>query len=157
MPSFVRFLVFVLMEVPALVLWLAGMHRSFVQAWLFGEQRSAPEHLKLNLDWRVAAWSLAAMSGGYVMLEFGGVLRGKRRLGNSPAHIAKAAALHWSAQLVALLAFSGGVACYHSAKRQAAGTAIFGAISGAALATLIFCFFLSYKWSRNGRIRDENG
>jgi hypothetical protein len=150
MPAFVRALVAVLIEIPALVLWLASMYQSFISAWLFGEQGSAPDHLKLNWDWRQPlAWPFVAMSAGYLMLEFGGLLRGKHRLGKNPSHIARAVTLHWAAQLVALIAFSGGVACYHSAKRQAAGTTTFGVICGVALAGLILCFFLSHKWSRH--------
>ena len=149
MPPFVRFLIAVLMEFPALILWLVGMHQAFVGAWLFGEQRSASPYLRSNLDWRLVVWPLAAMSVGYLMFEFGEVLRGKRRLGKSPTHMAKAATLHWAAQVIALLAFSAGVACYHSAKRQATGTTTFGLICGLALVALVLSFLLSHKWSRN--------
>ena len=149
MQSFVRFLIFVLMEIPALILWLAGMYHSFKGAWLFGENQSAPDYLNRIFDLQLIIWPVAAMSVGYLMFEFGEVLRGKRRLGESPAHMAKAAALHWSAQVIALLAFFGGVACYHSAKRQAVGTATFGVICGIALGLLVLCFFLSHRWSRH--------
>lgn len=149
MPSFVRFLIFVLMEIPALVLWLAGMYHAFKGAWLFGENQSSPYDLSWNVDWQFIAWPLVAMSVGYLMFEFGEVLRGKSRLGKSPAHMAMAAALHWGVQAIALLGFFGGVACYHSAKRQAAGTATFGVICGVALALLVLCFFLSHRWSKH--------
>lgn len=148
MPPFVRFLVFVLIEIPALILWLVGMYRAFLGAWLFGEDQSAPDFLKRNWDWPFILWPLTAMSAGYLMFEFGEVLRGKSRLGKSPDSMAKAATLHWAAQLIALLAFYGGVACYHSAKRQTAGTVTFGVICGIAIALLVLCFFLSRRWSR---------
>lgn len=149
MPPFVRFLIFVLMEIPALILWLAGMYRAFLGAWLLGESQSAPrDHDGLSLIWQFILWPLAAMSAGYLMFEFGEVLRGKSRLGKSPAHMAKAATLHWAVQLIALLGFFGGVACYHSAKRQTAGTVTFGVICGIALALFVLCFFLSRRWAR---------
>ncbi|RYD61153.1 MAG: hypothetical protein EOP83_17720 [Verrucomicrobiaceae bacterium] len=149
MPPFVRFLIFVLMEIPALILWLVGMHWAFKGAWLFGEDQSAPDYLKRNWDWQFIIWAVAAMSAGYLMFEFGEVLRGKRRLGKSPLHMAKAATLHWAAQIIALLAFFGGVACYHSVKREAAGATASGLICGLALVALVLGLFFSHKWSRN--------
>jgi hypothetical protein len=67
--------------------------------------------------------------------------------------MSRAATLHWFVQMAALLAVFGGVACYYSSKRQAAGTATYGVICGISLATLILGFFLSLKWSRH----HENG
>ncbi len=81
-PPFIRFLIFVVMEVPALVLWLVGLHQAFVRTWILGEHVTAPEYLRWSLDWTMTGWSLAAMTVGYVMFEFGGMLRGNRRLGN---------------------------------------------------------------------------
>ena len=154
MPSFVRFLIFVLMEIPALILWIAGMHESFKGAWLFGEDQSAPDYLKRHWGWQFIIWPFVAMSAGYLMFEFGEVLRGKLRLGKNPAHMAMAAALHWSAQVIALLGFFGGVACFHAVKRQAAGTATFGVICGIALALLVLCFFLSHRWREHQAMGD---
>jgi len=155
MPLVVRFLIAVLMQLPALVLWLVGMHRAFGVAWVFGEQATAAEHLKLILDWKFIVLPVAAMSVGYLMFEFGGILRGNRRLGNSPAHMAKTAALHWFVQMAVLLAVFGGFACYYSAKRQTPGTITFGVICAVALGALISSFFLTAKWSRHSTSRSS--
>jgi hypothetical protein len=148
MPTLVRALIVLLIGCPAFFGWPVAMFQSFTTIWLLAEQQTSPAYLHRAFTLKEIALPVAWMSACYLMFEFGALLLGERRLGKTPQHQALAASLQTASQILALLAFYGGVAAYHGVRREAPESASFVLILGAAVAALAYSLVLGRKWSR---------